>query len=248
VNPRADPPATAGAPARTLHTALGVAPVVVPPRRAGVPAAIKEQWSQRYRDTPYQDLPWFSAKPYPCVTRAVEEKWWIRGSRILDIGCGAGTNSLYLAKAGFRVTGIDLAEGAIDAARTRAADAGLRVDFRVADALNLPFPEAHFGGAIDIGCFHAIPVELRRRYSKEVGRVVHPRRAFVLSWVAREHRTDFGPPHRPSLEEAAAALEEEFLFRRTEFQPSSTGRQFKGAMPVYFALLGRRSFPRPATR
>jgi SAM-dependent methyltransferase len=221
---------------------------VVSKRGSGLPPARKREWAQRYRDTPYQDLPWFSAKPYPWVTQAVDEKWWIRGSRILDIGCGAGTNSLYLAKAGFKVTGIDVAEGAIEAARGRAANAGLKVDFQVADALKLPFPEAYFGGAIDIGCFHTIPIPLRRRYSQEVGRVIHARRAFALSWIAREHRAEMGPPHRPSLEEAAAALEEEFLFQRTEYHPSSQGRQFKGAMPVYFALLGRRSFPRPAAR
>ncbi len=218
------------------------------PRRSGLPPEEKASWSRTYRETDYHELPWFSKEPYPWVTQAVKQKWWIRGSRILDIGCGAGTNSLFLARSGFKVTGVDIAEGAIQAAKARAEKAGLAVDFRVADALDLPFPDGQFGGAIDIGCFHTLPIALRRQYAQEVARVVRPRRAFVLSWVAREHTTDFGPPHRPSLEEAAGALEEEFLFRRVEFHPSHSGRQFRGALPVYFALLGRRSFPRPKAR
>jgi len=222
---------------------------VAPRRRpTGLPATIKAEWTKRYRETSYKDLPWFSATPYPWVSQAVKEKWWIRGSRILDIGCGAGTNSLYLAKAGFRVTGIDVAPGAIEAAQRRAQDAGLTVDFRVGDALDLPFAASHFGGAIDIGCFHTIPIELRPKYAKEIGRVVHARRAFALSWVAREHRAELGPPHRPSVEEVASALEDEFLFQHVEYRPSSTGRQSKGALPVYCARLGRRSFRRPPAR
>lgn len=214
-------------------------------RRVGLPAALRDRWTQTYRKTHYAELPWFSPRPYPWVVEAVQNGWWIRGSRILDLGCGAGTNSLFLARSGFRVTGIDLAEGAITAARERAQHAGLDIDFRVGDVLQLPFAEGFFGGAIDIGCFHTLPPSLRRAYAKEVGRVLHPRRSFALSWIAREHRGQPGPRHRPSVEEVAAALEEEFLFLRTEYRPSATGRQVRGAPPVYCARLGRRSFPRP---
>lgn len=221
---------------------------VTPAARPGLSDAAKAQWSRTYRDRAYHALPWFSRAPYPWVQRAVEENWWAKGTRILDIGCGAGTNSLYLARSGFNVTGIDVAEGAIEAARQRASRAGVSVDFRIVDALDTPFPDGHFGGAIDIGCFHTLPIELRRRYSSEVARVLRPRRTFALSWVAREYSAEFGPSHRPSVEEATAAFEEEFLFQQVEFRPSHSGRQFRGALPVYFARLGRRSFPRPPAR
>lgn len=217
-------------------------------RKAGLPKEARKGWVQRYAETPYRELPWFSPTPYPEVVQAVKENWWIRGSRILDIGCGAGTNSLFLAKNGFKVTGVDIADGAIAAARSRAEAAGLKVDFRVGDALALPFPDEHFGGAIDIGCFHTLPPELRRKYSKEIHRVVHARRTLALSWVAREEKSDWGPPHRLSVEEVARALEEEFLFLATEYRPSPSGRRVKGSLAVYFSRLGRRSFPRPPAR
>lgn len=217
-------------------------------RAQGIGESARRSWNETYRETPYNELPWFSPRPYPEVVAAVRNHWWIPRTRILDLGCGAGTNSLFLARRGFKVTGIDVAEGAIAAAKDRAKKAGLSVDFRVGDALDLPFPDEHFGGAIDVGCFHTLPLELRKAYAREVHRVVRPRRSFLLTWVAREYKAERGPPHRPSVEEVAVALEEEFLFLETRYLPSYLGRQFKGAMPVYVARLGRRSFPRPGAR
>ena len=113
------------------------------------------------------------------------------------------------------------------------------------DVLQLPFPDQHFGGAIDVGCFHTLPRELRAAYAKELARMIHPRRTFVLSWVAREHGGERGPPHRPSLEEVTSALEDEFLFLHTEFRPGASGRRVVGEPSVYCARLGRARFRGP---
>ncbi|HEY3782296.1 MAG TPA: methyltransferase domain-containing protein [Fimbriimonadaceae bacterium] len=56
------------------------------------------------------------------------------GSRILDIGCGTGRHSIGLAKAGYRVTGIDLSSGMLDQARKAAALARADVEWIEADA------------------------------------------------------------------------------------------------------------------
>lgn len=216
--------------------------------RAGISRRSREEWQETYERTPYHELPWFSPRPYPWVELAVKERWWRPGTRILDVGCGAGTNALFLARSGFKVSGLDVAAGAIESAKARASAAGLTVDFRVGDALDLPYGPRVFGGAIDIGCFHTLPVRFRRRYARELARVLRPRRSFALSWVAREHGSPLGPPHRPSLEEVASAFEDEFLFLRTEYRPSATGRRSPGAPPVYCAHLARRSFRRPPRR
>jgi SAM-dependent methyltransferase len=216
--------------------------------RPATPATTRESWRQTYEETPYCELPWFSPRPNPWVVAGVKAGWWRRGTQVLDLGCGAGTNSLYLARSGFRAYGVDLAEAAIAAARERAAQARIRADFRAGDVLRLPFPSGFFGGAIDIGCFHTQPVRLRRAYAREVARVLRPRSTYALSWVAREYQGTVGPPHRPSLEEVAVALEPEFLFRHVEYRPSASGPVLKGAPSVYCARLGRRSFPRPPAR
>jgi SAM-dependent methyltransferase len=60
---------------------------------------------------------------------------------ILDIGCGTGRHALELAKRGYDIVGIDLSESLVRRAREKAAERGLRVDFRRHDARELPFHE-----------------------------------------------------------------------------------------------------------
>ena len=69
--------------------------------------------------------------------------------RILDIGCGTGRHSIELAKRGYDVVGIDLSDCQLKKARSKAASAGVSVEFIKADARNLDF-SAEFGLAIMI--------------------------------------------------------------------------------------------------
>jgi SAM-dependent methyltransferase len=215
----------------------------MPRSTARIPKEDREAWRRTYERTAYRELPWFSPRPYSWLREGVASGWLPRRSRVLDIGCGAGTNSIFLRRSGFRVSGIDLAPGAIAAARKRAERSGLSIDFRVADALQLPYPDGVFGGLVDVGCFHTIPVRLRRAYSRELARVLRPGGRYLLSWVAREHTAERGPPHRPSLAEVTAAFESDFLFLRTEYE--STRRS---GFRAYRALLERRSAPQPPPR
>jgi SAM-dependent methyltransferase len=70
-----------------------------------------------------------------------------RGSKILDVCCGAGRHSLELAKLGHRVTGVDLSHRYLEIAAAKARRRGIRVRFQVADVRNLRFG-AEFDAAI----------------------------------------------------------------------------------------------------
>ena len=73
------------------------------------------------------------------------------GQSVLDIGCGVGITPCYLAKRhGCRVVGIDITPKMIEKSRARARQEGVaeRVEFKVADARDLPFQEALFDAVI----------------------------------------------------------------------------------------------------
>jgi 2-heptyl-1-hydroxyquinolin-4(1H)-one methyltransferase len=210
----------------------------------GISRRHRESWAATYAETPYEELPWFHPDPSVQVVQAVEEGFLPPRVPVLDIGCGAGSNVLYLASKGFESHGIDISPGAIRAAHERAARAGLHPDLRVGDALNLEFFDRHFGGLLDNGCFHTLPIGRRKDYAREAARVLRPGGGFVLSWVAREHTAPRGPPHRPSLEEVARVFEKEFLFERTRFRPARDGE----GPAVYVAWLRRREVPQPPPR
>jgi arsenite methyltransferase len=94
---------------------------------------------------------------------------------VLDVGCGAGATACYLAKRlGCHVVGVDLRESMVDLSRKRARREGVedKVEFRVADALDLPFEDAHFDAALceSVATF----VENKGKVISELVRVVKP--------------------------------------------------------------------------
>jgi len=213
-------------------------------RRGGSSAKERANWRATYEDSRYDQLPWFDPGPSPQVVLAVDTGFLTRGMEILDVGCGAGSNVLYLARSGFRASGIDLSPGAVTAARGRLAEAHLDARIGEGDVLALPFPAGSFDGLVDNGCFHTIPLRRRGRYADEVHRVLRPGGAFVLSWVAREHTSPMGPRHRPSLREVVTLLESRFLFLRTGFRSASEAE----GPSAYFGFLRRRTGPYPPAR
>lgn len=98
----------------------------------------------------------------------------------LDLGCGTGTTSLYLAECGWRVTGIDFISKAIHRARQKASAAHLQVNFQVADVTRLDFVHDSFDLVIDIGCLHSLTLSQQKEYAATLTRVTHPGTLFAL--------------------------------------------------------------------
>ncbi|MCJ7819281.1 MAG: methyltransferase domain-containing protein [Syntrophales bacterium] len=80
------------------------------------------------------------------------------GDAVLDIGCGAGVDSLvaaHLVGAGGRVVGLDVTAAMVERARASLARLGLaHVTFQVGEAEALPFPDNHFDAVISNGVFN----------------------------------------------------------------------------------------------
>lgn len=69
--------------------------------------------------------------------------------KLLDIGCGTGSNTWYIAREKFQAYGFDGSETAIRKAKNRMADEGVKVNLQVADAGAMPYEEEYFDGIID---------------------------------------------------------------------------------------------------
>jgi len=102
--------------------------------------------------------------------------------RALDVGCGTGDTSLYLAQHGWQVTGVDFVSKALNKARAKAAAAAMDIDFRQADATRLSTEGVGtgFGLIVDQGCLHAISGDDRDKYVREVTAVAAPDARLLL--------------------------------------------------------------------
>jgi len=95
---------------------------------------------------------------------------------VLDVGCGIGDSSIYLAQHGWQVTGIDFVPKALEKARAKARAAGVSVNFVQADVTHLS--QAGIGTGfqmiVDDGCFHGMNDSDRNLYVQEISAASAP--------------------------------------------------------------------------
>jgi len=104
----------------------------------------------------------------------------VDGARVLELGCGSGPYSLWLAQSGARVTGLDLSPTMIALANDHAHRRSLQIDFRVADIrASLPFVASEFDLIITAAALHY--VEDLAGLMREVVRVMKPGGSLVAS-------------------------------------------------------------------
>jgi ubiquinone/menaquinone biosynthesis C-methylase UbiE len=127
-----------------------------------------------------------------------------RGQEVLEVGTGLGTDFVRFARAGARVTGIDLTEHSVRLVRRRLELEGLEGDVRVADAEHLPFSDRSFDVVYSWGVLHHTPDPTRAisevlRVVKSGGRVcamLYARRSWVAYALWVRHAALRGRPHR----------------------------------------------------
>ncbi|MFH1338607.1 MAG: class I SAM-dependent methyltransferase [Candidatus Omnitrophota bacterium] len=160
---------------------------------------IKKEWDELYGHFPLESLPWHSERPARALVDAIK-KGGIKKCNALDICCGAGTNSLYLAVKGFRVTGLDISGEALRLAKKRFENSKISPGLVNGDAANLPFKDKTFGFVFDRGCFHHIPMAERPQYVEEAHRVLKPGGNFLLICFS-----DKNPPRENTFSKKAIA-------------------------------------------
>jgi cyclopropane fatty-acyl-phospholipid synthase-like methyltransferase len=113
------------------------------------------------------------------VTQLASRKGKTRNA--IDLGCGTGTHSIYLAQQGFSVIGIDISPTAIQRAQKKASDAGVKPEFIIHDVTRLDFLKGPFDIALDVGCFHGMNSAAQQRYALELTRLMQPG-STLLMW------------------------------------------------------------------
>ncbi len=90
------------------------------------------------------------------------------GMKVLEVGCGTGTNLELFAEAGCWISGIDLSPAMMDIARRKLGD---RADLRLGDAADMPFADASFDLVLSFLTLHEMPPVVRATVMQEIVRV-----------------------------------------------------------------------------
>ena len=149
--------------------------------------------------------PWQIDRPQPEVIQLIEKGKF--ESPVLDLGCGTGDNTIELARHGLVVKGLDAVPEALERARKKTEQAGLKQspEFVLGDALRLAESGLKARTVLDCALFHTFSDEERKDYIRGVEAVLSPGgRLHILSFSELETRQP--GPRRLSLSEITGSF------------------------------------------
>jgi len=195
----------------------------------------KDEWDNRYQDG---DLPWDRPTPTEHLAWAVEA-FDIAPGKAVDIGCGTGTNVIWLAERGFEAVGVDISPRAVAQARAKSTAATVDCTFEAVDILTDPVGGGPFALAFDRGCFHSVEgPEGRGEFARIVADLLAPGGLWLsVIGSADAPPRDTGPP-QCSAREITAAVEGHFeiLLLEAEYLRNDAG----GAIPAWRCVMRKR--------
>ena len=192
---------------------------VLPNGREGL--KLLELWDGSYRGG---KRPFWDAGLPSGELRRVVEQGIIRPGPAVDLGCGSGTDAIYLASKGFDVTAIDIAPTALSQAREKANRAGVKVRWLLASVLSLPKLEP-FEFIFDRGCYHEVRFDNAAAYVETVRRLSQPQRTrfLLLAGNPNELPVQYAPPQvaEEDIRSDFSALFDFEWLRETRFETSN---------------------------
>ncbi len=141
-----------------------------------------DHWDAVY-EKPLTDIPWENPQPPRELVALLESGRFKAGMTALDVACGSGNYSVFLARTGFDVTGVDFSANALSIARKRAQKEGVLVDFVQADVRHLldALPRKRFDLILDWSLLHHIPPADFAAYCKQFSALLVPDGVLLLA-------------------------------------------------------------------
>jgi 2-polyprenyl-3-methyl-5-hydroxy-6-metoxy-1,4-benzoquinol methylase len=118
----------------------------------------QRKWEERYEQ---KNTPWDTGRPDIHLMNLLSG-WPKFKGKVLEVGCGTGTNAVWMAEQGFQVTAMDISAGAVEMARRKAAEKNVECRFLAEDFLSSQFATRQFALLFDRGCFHTMNTDERR--------------------------------------------------------------------------------------
>ena len=181
-------------------------------------------WRHRLFDFLYRlGMPVWHIPPPAGLRAVVEGPEALPTGRALDLGCGIGTNVIYLAQQGWEALGVDFSASAIQQAR-RKANGVSGATFIEGDVTKLREQGVRgpFDLVLDMGCLHSLPLASRRAYVEKIASVTWPG-TLLLMWEVSE-RTKVPGGMKMMANEIADRFGNDFLIERVEARDFVKGR------------------------
>lgn len=170
-------------------------------------------WDAVYEKT-VSEIPWEIEQPPAPLVELLDSGRLKAGSNALDVACGSGNYSVYLAQKGVRVTGLDFSKKALALAKKKVQNAGLekRVHLVHADVRDLfdVFPRKRFDFILDWSLLHHIPPADFEAYATQFSRLLEPGGVLLLACFS-----DADAP-KPGVKEAVGKLGNVMYYRTRE--------------------------------
>jgi 2-polyprenyl-3-methyl-5-hydroxy-6-metoxy-1,4-benzoquinol methylase len=138
---------------------------------------------------------WTLEEP-PAVLKKLVDSGAISPCKALDIGCGEGFYSIYLAANGFAVTGIDLSEHAIEHAKRNAINVPVEVDFKAMDIAELTLLNDLFDFVLEWSILHHIEPSQRPAYVENLAGLLQPKGSYLATCFNDESSETVGDKHK----------------------------------------------------
>ncbi|MGH3493974.1 MAG: class I SAM-dependent methyltransferase [Sciscionella sp.] len=164
--------------------------------------------------------PWDIGEPQPALV-ALADSGLLHGE-VLDAGCGLGNNSIFLAERGYRVTGVDGSATALDAARQRAGEHGVEVEFLHSDVTTMLGVPARFHTVLDSALYHCLGEQGRSDYAAALHRVTEPGAQLHLFCFADVDNAGFALPMTVSQDNLREHLGTHWKIRSIELADYAT--------------------------